>query len=325
MNRREFERIRAPHWVKLNEALSELEKRKSSTPVGDLSEVPRLFREVCRDLALARHRMYGGRITDYLNELVMRGYKVLHKRKEGNWEGALNYIFKTIPQAVRENALLFWVTTLTFVIPYLLVWASAWVEIAWIQSILGAEGMRSMEQMYGKEDTIAHLRSKFGSNFAMFAFYIMNNVGIDFRIFASGVFFGVGSLFFLLFNGVYIGAAAGYVHYAGDPQKFYTFVVGHSSWELVGMVLAGMAGFILGLSLLKTGRMSIRDSLAAGGKKALPLIIGGAMLTVIAAVVEGFWSAQAFPPHVKYIFGAFSWLLVVAYLTLSGRRFSNGS
>jgi len=320
MNRREFERIRAPHWVKLNEALSELEKRKSSTPVGDLSEVPRLFREVCRDLALARHRMYGGRITDYLNELVMRGYKVLHKRKEGNWEGALNYIFKTIPQAVRENALLFWVTTLTFVIPYLLVWASAWVEIAWIQSILGAEGMRSMEQMYGKEDTIAHLRSKFGSNFAMFAFYIMNNVGIDFRLFAGGILFGLGTIFFLVFNGLMIGGVVGYVEYAGDPEKLWSFVAGHSSFELLGMIVVGVAGLKMGFAMLSSGQLSWGQALTKAGREGLPFLIGGSAMTVLAAVVEGFWSAQPVGVSVKYTVGIVFWVLHLLYFALAGRR-----
>ena len=180
-----------------------------------------------------------------------------------------------------------------------------------------------METMYNRpegEGMASALREEYGENFYMFAFYIMNNVGIDFRIFASGVFFGVGSLFFLLFNGVHIGAAAGYVHYACNPQQFYTFVVGHSSWELIGMVLCGMAGFLLGLALLKPGNLTRREAVGEAGREGLPLLIGGASMTVVAAVIEGFWSAQPFAPSVKYTFGALMWAVVILWLGFSGRK-----
>ena len=325
MNRVEFERLRRPSWESLSEALTLLEKEKfwkrGETTEDVLNDVPKLFREVCQDLALARHRMYGSRICDELNDLVMRSYKALHKRQSSQSEKVLKYIFTTVPQAVRANAGLFWACTLSFLVPYLAIWGSSFYEIAWVQSLLGSDGMLSMEQMYGKEETASFLREEFGSNFMMFAYYINNNVSIDFRIFAGGIFFGVGSLFFLLFNGLYIGAAAGYVHYACDPEKFYTFVVGHSSVELIGMVLAGMAGMKLGLALLRPGRLTRGAAVAEAGREAMPLILGGALMTVVAAVIEGFWSAQTMAPVVKYSFGAMSWALTVAYLLFSGRRF----
>ena len=323
MNRAEFERLRTPVWDEFERALDLLENEKfwKRGEVKDpvLDDVPRLFREVCQDLALARHRMYGGRLLEALNLLVMRGYKVLHKRKASQAEKVVNYLTVTVPRAVRASPGLFWACTLSFLIPYLAIWGSSFYEIAWVQSLLGSDGMMSMEQMYGKDDTSSFLREEFGSHFMMFAYYINNNVSIDFRIFAGGIFFGIGSLFFLLFNGLYIGAAAGYVHYACDPEKFYTFVVGHSAPELIGMVLSGMAGMKLGLALLRPGRLTRKDSVAAAGREAMPLILGGAFLTVVAAVIEGFWSAQPFEPQVKYMAGALVWSATVLYLLLPGR------
>jgi hypothetical protein len=45
--------------------------------------MPRRFRELCADLALAESRMYGARITERLNALVIRGYEVIYRRRGG--------------------------------------------------------------------------------------------------------------------------------------------------------------------------------------------------------------------------------------------------
>jgi uncharacterized membrane protein SpoIIM required for sporulation len=178
-----------------------------------------------------------------------------------------------------------------------------------------------MEQMYGgKEQQLSHLRSEYGSNFMMFCFYIYNNVAIDFRIFAGGMAAGLGTLFFLLFNGVYLGAAAGYVNHACNPESFWTFVAGHSSFELLGMVISGMAGMRLGLAILRPGRLPRVRALAEAAKQALPLIYGAALLTTLAAVVEGFWSAQLLPSALKYTVGGIFWVLHIAYFCMAGRR-----
>ena len=54
-------------------------------------------------------------------------------------------------------------------------------------------------------------------------------------------------------------------------------------------------------------------------RKALPLIYGAALLTTLAALVEGFWSAQALPSDVKYAVGILGWILCTVYLLRAGK------
>jgi uncharacterized membrane protein SpoIIM required for sporulation len=129
----------------------------------------------------------------------------------------------------------------------------------------------------------------------------------------------VGTIFFLVFNGVFIGAAAGYVQYACNPQSFWTFVVGHSSFELLGMIVVGMAGMRMGMGLLKPGRLPRVRALKESAARAMPLLYGGAVMTAFAAVIEGFWSAREMPDGVKYAVGGFFWLLHIVYFLLAGR------
>jgi uncharacterized membrane protein SpoIIM required for sporulation len=317
MNSGNFQERRKQAWDELDQMIESVEKRR---PVPGVEHLPKKFREACSDLALANHRMYGGGVVTRLNELVIRGYKLLYRSRRKGSESFVRFVGVTFPAAVRKEWRLFWLCSAMFWVPFFGMMWMAQVNVDWVQSILGPQGMANMEQMYGgEEEQLSHLRSEYGSNFMMFCHYIQNNVSIDFRIFAGGMVAGLGTIFFTVYNGLAIGAAAGYVNYACNPESFWTFVAGHSSFELLGMVVAAMAGMRLGMGVLKPGRMSRGKAIAASAKQSLPLIFGAAGMTALAAVVEGFWSAQPFPPMVKYGFGAAMWLLHILYFTLLGR------
>jgi uncharacterized membrane protein SpoIIM required for sporulation len=314
----DFEDKNAARWAEYEALLAAAAKRNPEDP--RVRELPRRFREMCLDLSLAENRMYGVRITEKLNALVIRGYERLYRARRGGLERFARFVTVGFPQAVRKDWKLFWLCNGAFWLPFILMMISESHDLRWIQAVLGAEGMANMESMYGsQEDQISHLRSEYGSNFMMFCFYIYNNVAIDFRIFAGGMLAGLGTLFFLLFNGVYLGAAAGYVNHACDPVSFWSFVSGHSSFELIGMVIAGMAGMRIGLAILNPGRLPRSRALTAAARESLPLLYGAALLTTLAAVVEGFWSAQPLDPMLKYIVGIVGWVAHALYFIFAGR------
>jgi len=319
----DFEHHNEARWAEYERLVTLMEKGK---PSAEAEQLPRLFREVSLDLSLADSRMYGARITERLNELVIRGYELIYRTRRGSWENVISFVAVKFPQAIRADWRLFWLCNAVFWLPFFAMMLSAHHDIRWIQAVLGADGMASIEQMYGgKEEQLSHLRAEYGSNFMMFCFYIYNNVAIDFRTFAGGMAAGLGTLFFLLFNGMQIGASAGYVNHACNPPSFWSFVAGHSSFELIGMVVSGMAGMRLGLAILRPGRLPRVRALVEASKQALPLIYGAALLTTIAAVIEGFWSAQRIPYEWKYTVGIFFWIANIAYFSLAGRRGSHAS
>jgi uncharacterized membrane protein SpoIIM required for sporulation len=310
-------------WAEYESLVTLMEKGKAGP---EAEKLPRLFRELSLDLSLAESRMYGGRITERLNELVIRGYELIYRTRRGSWENVVAFVAVKFPQAVRKEWRLFWLCNAVFWLPFFAMMLSANHDIRWIQAVLGGEGMASMEQMYGgKEEQLSHLRSEYGSNFMMFCFYIYNNVAIDFRIFAGGMAAGLGTLFYLIFNGFHLGAAAGYVGHACNLESFWSFVAGHSSFELLGMVVSGMAGMRLGLAILRPGRLPRVRALVEASKQALPLIYGAALMTTVAAMIEGFWSAQPIPSGLKYTVGILGWILHIAYFALAGRRSGHAS
>ena len=320
----DFEHKNQHRWAEYERLVERLEKGGTAPPAA--GRLPQRFRELCVDLALAESRMYGGRVTERLNALVIRGHELIYRTRRAGWSQLREFVEGGFPRTVRREWRLFGLCNLVFWLPFCAMLLSSQHDLRWIQAVLGADGMASMERMYGgKEAQLEHLRSEYGSNFMMFCFYIYHNVAIDFRIFAGGMAAGLGTLFYLAFNGLHLGAAAGYVNHACNPESFWSFVSGHSPFELTGMVVSGMAGMRLGLAILRPGRLPRVRALAEASRLALPLVYGAALLTTVAAVIEGFWSAQRIPSEVKYGFGVAGWILLAVYFLLAGRRDSRAA
>ena len=314
----QFEKQIEPRWQKLEKLLTEAEQAHPSAAV---EELPATFRQVCHDLSVAQHRMSPQRLTQQLNALAIRGYRVLERHSSGGWEAFARLFLVEFPQAVRAEWKLFWWCTALFYLPAVLIAVITPAHPEWAMALLGPGGMMQIESMYGEASKPSdYVRESFGSGFSAFCFYIWNNVSIDFRTFAGGILGGVGALFVLLYNSVHLGAVFGYVHYSGNPLTLYTWVVAHGAPELTGIVISAMAGMRVGWSVLRPGRMERRTALVLAGRKALPLLVGAAVLTSLAAVLEGFWSPLDLPLAIKFSAGGMCWLVVVSFLLFSGRR-----
>jgi hypothetical protein len=80
MQERSFEQKNAARWNQFDALLTAAEKGDKNV---DLLMLPELLQEESNDLSLARHRMYGANMCEYLNNQVIRGFKIVHSSKEG--------------------------------------------------------------------------------------------------------------------------------------------------------------------------------------------------------------------------------------------------
>lgn len=155
---------------------------------------------------------------------------------------------------------------------------------------------------------------------AMAGFYVQHNVGIALQCFARGLLLGLGTMFTLLSNGLGIGCIAGYVLSQGHGERFLSFVVSHGSFELTAIAVSGGAGLMLGDALLHPGQRTLLDALRHRGLEAVQIAAGAAVMLMVAALIEAFWSPSPIPASVKYCVGGCLWVLVAMYLGLSGVR-----
>jgi len=318
----------ATDWERFEAWLDRREKRRKrdaqgAPPERDAlpdGEVPQAYRHVCQHLALARDRQYSPELVDRLNQLALRGHHLLYgARARRSVARALEFFFVGFPRLVRAERRLVVAAACLFFGPLMLLIAVLQFYPDFVYYLIGPDALAHLQEMYDPSNERLG-RRKADANVMMFGFYIWNNVKIGFQTFATGLSFGLGTVFFLIFNGVYIGAVAGHLTQAGFATPFWSFVSGHSAFELTAIAISGAAGLRLASALIAPGLASRKAALVAAGRPAVRLIYGAATMFLAAAFVEAFWSPLTFfAPFTKYLVGAVLWGLVIGYFLFMGR------
>jgi uncharacterized membrane protein SpoIIM required for sporulation len=285
------------------------------------ASLPHRFRRLCHDLALVRDRNYSAALAEDLQRRVLAAHQRIYGAGKPEGRTVLRFVAGDFPALVRGEWRVVLAAALLLLLPLLLILAAtqAWPDAAFL--VLSPEAVSEIEYMYSPSAPHLGRPRAAASEWAMWGFYIANNVRIDFQAFAGGIAFGLGTVFYLLYNGLHIGAIAGHLTQIGFVATFWGFVAGHSAFELTGAVLSGAAGLKLGVALLAPGRRTRLVALKENSRVAVRLLYGAAMLTFLAAFIEAFWSpVRGVSLAIKVGTGITFWCLTWAYLLLGGRR-----
>lgn len=305
----------AAHTREWDEFEAFLEKK----PAFEAAEMPRRYRRVCQSLALAADRQYSPALVDRLNRLALRGHHALYENRRRETQRVLEFLAAGFPALVRREWRLVLAASLLFFGPLVGLAAALQVFPEFVHYLLRPEQIAGVHEMYDPAARRLGMREA-DTNLMMFGFYVWNNVGIGFQTFAGGLLAGVGSIWFLGSNGLVLGAVAGYLTQIGYVETFWSFVAGHSSWELIAIALSGAAGLRLGLAVIAPGRLTRKAALVAAARPAVQIMYGAALLFLVAAFIEAFWSPlTGVPFEVKLGVGAAGWALLLAYFALAGR------
>lgn len=312
MKQARFETMNAELWQDISALI-----REDST---GSERLPEQYRKLCQCLALARQRGYSPLLTRQLHDLVLAAHRKIYGSRAEQGITLWQWLTVELPCRVRQEWRLLLLATLAFWGVALCTGVLVWYAPHWAYSWMSPTELSQMRSMYDPGNE--HVgRSSNADDVQMFGFYIWNNVSICFRTFASGLLGGIPSLLSLLNNGINGGVVASWL--SRDPavaSQFWSFVITHSSFEITGLMLSGMAGMRLGWTLLCPGRMRRQHALSVVARHLFPILVGASLLTLLAAFFEGFWSASAQIPHsVKYAVGAVCWTSVIAFFTFAGR------
>jgi uncharacterized membrane protein SpoIIM required for sporulation len=296
-------------------------RRMKKLAKDDVVRLPVLYRSVCADLAAAEAARYSAPLVDYLRGLTAGTHTILygpHARTRDDGRLSLGSAWLVaFPRAVRARWRPMAIAAALFFVPLAIGLVLTLRDPTFAFRIAPESMLRPLAEAYAKgfdEGRDA------GQNAFMAGFYVNNNVGIALRCFALGIFFGLGSAFYLVQNGLSIGAILGYVAAQGAGLNVVTFIVGHGSLELGAIVLAGGAGLSLGWSIVAPGDMTRLASLQSRAREILVIVAGAAVMLLMAAMIEGFWSASSAPRAVKIGVGATLFVGVMLYVFVAGRE-----
>lgn len=314
MSETQFTQQHAAYWQSLEQALKN--PRQADFRLNEAA-----YRKLGQHFSLARQRHYSPLLVEYLQKLMLELHWHIQSPRSSWLKPFLQFLAQGFARGLRRqwrwlalSALLFYGSLFGTGI-----WLSLYPDQVWL--VLDSNARQHLAEISQPSDSETVGRRDASTDIQMFGFYIRNNTGIGFRTFASGLLFGIGSVLIVLFNGLYIGAAGAYVLQLGYGPQFLPFVAGHSAFELSAVVICGAAGMSLGYRLLDPGHFTRAQALARNAREQIPLVMGAALLFLLAAFIEAFWSSQQIiPSSVRYAVGLLLWLLVGLYVWRAGRQ-----
>lgn len=303
-------------WQRLEELLKLLD-RSSMRRLHreEVRELGRIYRRTASDLAIARAESRDPRLINYLNSLVIRAHgRIYHADAQGG-SRIKNFFAREFPQTFRRTwrftAVSFGVFAMFSVIGFL----GTRYDPEFSELVGVPAGFREMfieTKTHWWEDL--NQANQVGAS-SIFT----HNIQVTIYTFAFGALFGVGTLFYLAYNGLVIASVVSLTYNAGFGNDLITFMVGHGVVELSCIFMAGGAGLLIGSALLMPGDLSRADALKSRGKEAVRLMMGVALLLVLAGIIEGFISPAPIPASIKYSVGAITGIALYSYLLLAGR------
>ncbi|MEN9934959.1 MAG: hypothetical protein RLZZ387_1538 [Chloroflexota bacterium] len=282
----------------------------------EIHELGQLYRGATADLAVARRDYAGHRVAEYLNGLVGRAHGVVYQSPAVRGQGIGLFFSQTFPRAFRAT----WPYTLASFLMFLLPAAGAFAT-AYTDPTAGAALVPGAEAVIQDiRDQREWWRSINDEGRAASSSLIMtNNIRVAILAFAGGVLLGLLTFYVLMQNGLLLGVVAGAAHAYGFSGKLWGFVAAHGVIELSVIFIAGGAGLQLGWAIVRPGLLTRRASLVVAARRAMHLLVGCAVLLVVAGAIEGFISPSDLPPAAKYAVALASGVLLYGYLLLAGR------
>lgn len=303
-------------WQRLEDLLKLLDSRSLRRLHRDeVRELGRIYRRTASDLAVARAESRDPRLINYLNSLVIRAHGRIYQADPQGGSRIKEFFARDFPQTFRRTWRYTAVSFGVFMTFGMIAFVGTKADPEFSELVGVAPSFRELYI-----ETKTHWWEDLNKANQVGASAILtNNIQVTILTFAFGAFFAVGTLFYLAFNGANIASILALTYRAGFGNDLLTFMVGHGVIELSCIFMAGGAGLLIGSALLMPGDLSRADALKSRGKEAVRLMMGVAILLVVAGTIEGFISPAPIPATIKFSIGAITGLALYSYLLLAGR------
>jgi len=281
----------------------------------EVRELGRIYRRTASDLAIARAESRDPRLVNYLNSLVIRAHGRIYRAESQGWKRILLFFTRELPQTFRRT----W--------RYTLLSFSVFAIFA-VFGFIGTRNDPEFSELVGVDPTFREMNIETktrwwetlnGQNQVGASAIITNNIQVTIYTFAFGALCGLGTLFYLAYNGANIASVLALTYRAGFGNDLMTFMVGHGVIELSCILISGGAGLLIGSAMIMPGNMTRADALKTRGMEAVRLMMGVAVLLVVAGTIEGFISPAPIDPRIKYTIATLTGVTLYSYLLFVGR------
>lgn len=321
MNQDQFVTRRQEHWKQLAAVLAQAQRQGvRNLPAGEVQQLGRLYRQTASDLAYARTYFPNTEAAAYLNQLVAQAHSLIYAEEPQRLKSLWRFYALDVPRAIREAWKPLLLSAGLMILGGLVGFFAILYDPNLSEALVPDQFRHFVAAPLEGEILPVAYRSLVGTEI------LINNVLVALKAFGYGITLGIGTAAVLFYNGVIIGALAAHFWRAGLSFSFWALILPHGMLELMAIFLAGAAGFCLGWPLVAPGERTRKEAFAAGGRRAVVLIMGALPFFVVAAAIEGFVTPMTSLSEAgKYGVAAITFLLGLAYWLLPGRGRAKGA
>lgn len=304
-------------WQRLEELLKLLDHASlRRLRREEVRELGRIYRRTASDLAIARAESRDPRLVNYLNSLVIRAHGRIYRAETHGFKRILYYFSHELPQTFRRT----WRFTFASFLVFFVFAVFSFVSTRYDPEFSELVGISPAFRRVFIETKTPWWESLNEANQEGASAIMTNNIMVTINTFAFGATLGLGTIYYLAYNGAQIASVLALTYGAGFGNELVTFMAAHGVIELSCIFIAGGAGLLIGTAMIIPGNMTRADALKTRGMEAIRLMLGIAVLLVIAGTIEGFISPAAIDPRIKYSIAALTGIALYSYLLLVGHK-----
>lgn len=256
-----------------------------------------MYINLTNDLSFAQTYYPKSKTTTYLNYLSSRVFQRIYKTRRIE-KNRLFYFFKTEVPLLMYEYRRYLLYAFTFFFLFTLVgFLSAYYQPEFMNAFLGDGYVNMTIENIKNDDAVGVYKD--GSNWGSAIGIILNNLKVGAYMYLLGIFAGIGTFFSLMMNSVMLGSFQSlFIEYGGLTDSLKGIWL-HGTFEIFGMVVEAMSGFVLGASILFPKTFSRLNSLKIGFKDSIKIFLSTVPFTIMAGIIEGFITRYALDMHIS--------------------------
>lgn len=285
-------------------------------PPNELRDLLIGYRTITSDLARAQSMDADPGTVDRLNKMAISGHVLIYgyarpRRRERAWG-----VLTAFPRAIRANVWAVALSSMLFFCPAVISSIAVRVDPTVAYDLVGPDFYDFRPANSASIHSFPALMRPVVASKVM-----TNNLQVAIIAFAFGLTAGIGTAYVLVSNGIHVGAVIGWLGMHGQASSLWGWIMPHGGTEILAIIIAGAAGFLIAKALLSPGQLKRRAALRVQAARALVLELGSMAMLVVAGLVEGFVSPSSLGLVPRLVFASALIVCWGAFFSLAGKRY----
>ena len=249
-------------------------------------ETAERFITLVDDLSYAKTFYPKSKVTHWINGIASSIYQEVYKNKKQKYSRVFTFWKYELPLLFKKYHPLLLFTFLLFSMFVAIGVFSSIKDETFIRGVLGNEYVDMTEDNILKGDPFGVYKNE--NPFTMFVRIAMNNTFVSFLMVIGGMLLGAGTIYSMWQNGLMLGCFQ-YMFFAkGLGFQSILVIWVHGTLEMLALVIAATAGFVITKGILFPGTYSRLKSFKLGIKDALKIMIVLIPVFIIASFFESY-------------------------------------